>query len=113
MHAGPILDDQMSEVRVLRCLRKGVAQKNKERRSKAAPGTLTKGRTEQHLADAPCGARHKLLLLCKSECSLRLVIFLEAGTCRSRVVQLSLGAVMGPPLSLVYLVALVVTTLKY
>ena len=56
----------------------------KERRTKAAPGTLTKGRTEQHLADAPYGARHKLLLLCKSECSLRLVIFLEAGTCASR-----------------------------
>lgn len=38
-------------------------QKEQERRTKAAPSTPAKGRTEQHLADAPCGARLQALFL--------------------------------------------------
>jgi len=38
-------------------------RKKRERRTKAAPRTPAKGRTERTLADAPCGARLKALLL--------------------------------------------------
>ena len=54
---------QETNVGVLRCLMLGDGTK-KERRTTAAPRTPTKGRVEQHLADAPfSGARVQALLL--------------------------------------------------
>jgi len=61
--------------------RSGRGANKKERQTKAAPRTPTKGHTKQHKAGAPDGAlRPSTAFVCSRAVALRLVVFEEAAT---------------------------------